>query len=81
MTNVALQCRSAGWGCLDCKRVLADNMVATLTPIRERAAGLRAEPARVDAVIADGTRRASAIARETIAQVTARMGFLPRQEV
>ncbi len=81
VTNVALQCRSAGWGCLDCKRVLADNMVTTLTPIRERVAGLRADPARVDAVIADGARRASAIARETIAQVTARMGFLPRQEV
>ncbi|MEK6687169.1 MAG: tryptophan--tRNA ligase [Gemmatimonadota bacterium] len=81
VTNVALQCRSAGWGCLDCKRVLADNMVTTLTPIRERVAGLRADPARVDGVIADGARRASAIARETIAQVTARMGFLPRQEV
>src|SRR5213076_777825 len=28
---VAHNCRTAGWGCLDCKRVLADNMIATLT--------------------------------------------------
>ena len=34
---VAENCRGAKWGCLDCKRVLADNMIAALTPIRERA--------------------------------------------
>lgn len=79
--NVATQCRSAGWGCLDCKRVLADNMIATLTPIRERAAVLRADPAGVDEVIAAGARRAAAIARETMAEVSSRMGFLPRQEM
>src|SRR2546426_8805480 len=39
---VAHNCRTAGWGCLDCKRVLADNMIAALTPIRERARALQA---------------------------------------
>ncbi len=34
---VAGNCRGATWGCLDCKRVLADNMIATLAPIRARA--------------------------------------------
>jgi len=75
--HVAGQCRSAGWGCLDCKRVLADNMARTLAPIRERAVELTADPARVDAVLADGARRASQQARRTITEVTARMGFLP----
>jgi tryptophanyl-tRNA synthetase len=33
VTEVAEKCRSAGWGCIDCKRVLADNIIAALTPI------------------------------------------------
>ncbi|MGH7672679.1 MAG: tryptophan--tRNA ligase, partial [Gemmatimonadales bacterium] len=45
--EVAHKCRTAGWGCLDCKRVLADNMIAALTPIRERAHAWQAEPRRV----------------------------------
>ena len=45
--HVAVQCRAAGWGCLDCKRLLADNMIAALAPMRERAAALRRHPDRV----------------------------------
>ena len=74
--HVAQQCRTAGWGCLDCKRVLADNMIAALTPIRERAAGLRAEPATVRRVLLRGAERARAIAKKTLDEVRSRMGFL-----
>jgi tryptophanyl-tRNA synthetase len=74
--HVAHQCRTAGWGCLDCKRVLADHMVATLTPMRERAAALQAEPTRVHAILKDGAARARAIARRTMTEVRRRMGFL-----
>jgi tryptophanyl-tRNA synthetase len=77
LTEVAHKCRTAGWGCLDCKRVLADNMVATLTPIRERAAALTAAPQRVDQALADGAARARAVAGETMREVRQRMGFLP----
>ncbi|MGH7544955.1 MAG: tryptophan--tRNA ligase, partial [Gemmatimonadota bacterium] len=47
-------CRTAGIGCLDCKRRLADNVIAALAPIRERAARLRAEPGRVTRHLAEG---------------------------
>ena len=43
--TVARNCRSAGWGCLDCKRVLADNINTALAPIRARAAEYQAQPA------------------------------------
>jgi tryptophanyl-tRNA synthetase len=76
VAEVAVRCRSAGWGCLDCKRVLADNMVAALAPIQGRAAELAADPARVDRVIADGAGRAGRLARETMREVDGRMGFL-----
>src|SRR5206468_423802 len=48
--DVAHKCRTAGWGCLDCKRLLADNIIAALAPMRERHAQLRAEPERVRAI-------------------------------
>jgi len=73
---VAHNCRTAGWGCLDCKRVLADNMIAALTPIRERAEALRAEPRTVTDLLRGGVAKAGAIARRTMAQVRRRMGFL-----
>jgi tryptophanyl-tRNA synthetase len=74
--DVAVKCRTAAWGCLDCKRVLADHMIAELTPIRERAADLVAKPASVRAVLRAGAERARAIARTTMAEVRRRMGFL-----
>jgi tryptophanyl-tRNA synthetase len=73
---VAENCRGAKWGCLDCKRVLADNMIRTLAPIRERALELRASPATVDATLAAGADAARGIAGETLREVHERMGFL-----
>jgi tryptophanyl-tRNA synthetase len=73
--EVALKCRTAAWGCLDCKRVLADHMIAELTPIRERAAALQAKPGGVRALLRDGAERARAIARTTMTEVRRRMGF------
>src|SRR4026209_614296 len=61
---VAGNCRGAKWGCLDCKRVLADNMIATLAPIRERALQLQEEPGRVDEILADGASAARPRASE-----------------
>jgi tryptophanyl-tRNA synthetase len=78
--EVAVKCRTAAWGCLDCKRVLADHMIAELTPIRERAAALRADPARVDKVLRDGAARARAVARATLTEVKRRMGFFSLPE-
>jgi tryptophanyl-tRNA synthetase len=74
--QVAHNCRTAAWGCLDCKRVLADNMIAVLAPTRERAAALQADPGRVHEILRRGARKARALARETIAEVRRRMGFL-----
>jgi len=78
--DVALKCRTAGWGCLDCKRVLADNMIATLTPIRTQAVALKLKPDRVRNMLQAGAEKARAIARRTIAEVRRRMGLLEGAE-
>jgi tryptophanyl-tRNA synthetase len=75
--TVAGNCRTAGWGCLDCKRVLADHMIAALAPVRERAAVLRGDPGRVRALLKSGAERARAIARRTMHEVRRHMGLLP----
>ena len=78
--EVAQKCRTAGWGCLDCKRVLADNMIAALTPIRERADAIRRDPARLRVLLRAGAEKARALARRTLAEVRERMGFLEAVE-
>lgn len=77
VAEVATKCRTAGWGCLDCKRVLADAIIAELAPMRERGADLRADPHQVDRLIARGAERAGAIAADTMRVAEKRMGFLP----
>lgn len=77
VTMVAEKCRTAGWGCLDCKRVLADNVIAAFAPMRERAAALTANPGRVREILAEGARKARAEAQRTMAEVSRIMGFLP----
>src|SRR5213596_2477989 len=76
VAEVAQQCRTAGWGCLDCKRVLADNMIAALKPMRERANALRREPATVLDRLRDCANRARALGQRTMAEVREKMGLL-----
>jgi tryptophanyl-tRNA synthetase len=77
---VAHNCRTAGWGCLDCKRVLADQMIAALGPIRERAQALQREPRRVTKLLEAGAVKARAMARGTMALVRRGMGLLGEGE-
>ena len=74
---VAENCRGARWGCIDCKRVLADNMAAKLAPLRGRAMELKAAGDRVDRILAEGAEKARTLAEGTMRTVRERMGFLP----
>lgn len=72
---VERNCRGAGWGCIECKRVLADHLIAALAPIRQRVLELQQQPDEVDRILADGAARARAIARVTLREAKQRMGF------
>jgi tryptophanyl-tRNA synthetase len=73
--HVAVQCRTAGWGCIECKKVLHESMERELVPIRTRAEALRDEPRRVEEALAIGAERCRTIARETLREVRDRMGI------
>jgi tryptophanyl-tRNA synthetase len=68
-------CRSAGIGCLDCKKPLIDSVLAELAPIRERAKEFEAHPERVDQILDAGCRRARDAARATMAEVREAVGL------
>jgi len=73
--HVHNQCTSAGWGCIDCKKVLAESMETELGPIRTRAAELEAKPTLVDDALDAGAAKCRRLARETMDGVRDRMGF------
>jgi tryptophanyl-tRNA synthetase len=73
--HVAVQCSTAGWGCIDCKKVLAESMETELAPIRRRAEALKAQPSLVEDALASGTRACRTIARETMGHVREAMGI------
>ncbi|HUF28998.1 MAG TPA: tryptophan--tRNA ligase [Gemmatimonadaceae bacterium] len=73
--HVAGQCRTAGWGCIDCKKVLLDSMDGELIPIRARAATLRERPGSVAEALEAGAVRAASVAGETMREVRERMGL------
>lgn len=75
VVDVATQCRGATRGCVDCKRILADNISETFAPYRERAAYYRAHPEVIRDILDQGAEKARAIASETLAEVREKMGL------
>ncbi len=73
--ELAEGCRTAGIGCLECKRVLADEIIADLAPLQERWRHLEADPDYVRDVLREGAARARPIAQATMAEVRERMGL------
>jgi tryptophanyl-tRNA synthetase len=73
--TVAANCRSAAWGCIECKKVLAESMEAVLVPIRRRAVEISAEASYVTDVLEDGAMRARTTAQDTMREVYDRMGL------
>ena len=66
---VNIECRRAGIGCVDCKKLLAKNLNQHLEPFRAKRAELAACPDDVQDVLNDGGKRARHIAQQTMAEV------------
>jgi tryptophanyl-tRNA synthetase len=66
----------AGKGYGDFKADVADAVVELFAPVRDRYAGLIADPAELDRVLADGAARAREVAVQTMTTVRERVGLL-----
>ena len=76
LAQIEADCRSAKIGCVECKKLFAEHLIAALTPFQERRAALAADPALVPSVLSDGAQRAHTIAEVTLREVKEKMGLL-----
>ncbi len=69
VAEINVECRRAGIGCVDCKKLMAANMNAYFAPIRAKRAELAKDVDSTWDMLRDGARRASAIAEATMVEV------------
>jgi tryptophanyl-tRNA synthetase len=73
--EVAHGCRTAGIGCIDCKKVLIKNVFRVMEPIWKRRDELINNPDRLSHIVEEGTEKARKIAQETMVFVREAMGL------
>jgi tryptophanyl-tRNA synthetase len=71
--QVEREFEGSGYG--DFKKAVAEAVVELLAPVHERYAGLRADEAGLERILAAGAEKAEAIATPVVADVRDRMGF------
>ena len=77
--EAAAGCRTAGIGCIDCKKMLLAHLEPALWPIQERRRALDRDRGRIHLLLADGARRAREQARRTMDRVREAMHLSPRR--
>jgi len=73
--DLAEGCRTAGIGCLQCKKVLYELIAADLAPLQKRWKELEARPDEVRNVLKKSACRVRPIAQATLAEVKEKMGL------
>jgi tryptophanyl-tRNA synthetase len=68
-------CRTAGIGCLDCKKVMIKHVIEDLAPFREKRARYEKNPDQVEAVLRSGNETAQQKAAETMVEVREAVGL------
>ena len=73
--TVNRECRVAGIGCVDCKKMLHKHMEKAIAPFRNRYNELQANPDEVYDIAKQGAKQCRPIAQETIEGVKSRLGI------
>jgi len=73
---VESNCRSAGIGCLDCKKPIISAVLSDLKPIQERAHAYTQDADLVRKILKNGSEKARAVAQETLKEVRQVMGLV-----
>jgi tryptophanyl-tRNA synthetase len=63
------QCRTAAIGCVECKKIMAENLVNALKPIQEKRSYYEERPELVQEIIAAGNQKAKVVAGQTMNEV------------
>lgn len=73
--NINVECRSAGIGCVDCKKLLTKNMNDYFAPLRAKREEFAKDESGTWDMLRDGAKRAEVIAEATMAEVRAAVGL------
>jgi tryptophanyl-tRNA synthetase len=73
--QVSVGCRTAGIGCLECKKVMIKHVIDDLAPFREKRAHYEKKPAEVEKILAEGTGVAQQAAAATMMEVRGTLGL------
>ncbi len=76
--EVAHGCRTAGIGCVDCKKKLRVHVDRVMSPIREKRMFFEKNPALLQDILREGAVKAKKIAQQTIDEVITALRFVPR---
>jgi tryptophanyl-tRNA synthetase len=63
------ECRCAGIGCVECKKLMAGNLSQYLLPFREKRSYYLSHAEKVEEILGEGTKRARDIAIQTMDEV------------
>lgn len=69
------ECRTAGIGCVDCKKIFAKNLNESLAEFREKRAKIAEDTDKVYDILVEGGKRARKIAKQTMAEVRDAVGL------
>jgi tryptophanyl-tRNA synthetase len=69
VTRIDTECRTAAIGCVDCKKLMAENLVTWIEPVQARRKEFEAHPRRVWDILDAGGKKAHATARRTMKRV------------
>lgn len=69
-------CRTAGIGCIDCKRVLFENIKSALSPIQDKRRYYEAHREEFLDILYDGAKRAKSVAENVMEEVKASVGLV-----
>jgi tryptophanyl-tRNA synthetase len=65
------ECRTAAIGCVECKKIMAQNLITALEPIREKRKYYGDRSALVEDIITTGSNKARKVAQRTMEEVRA----------
>jgi tryptophanyl-tRNA synthetase len=69
VTRIDAECRTAAIGCVDCKKLMAENLITWIEPVQARRMEFEAQPGRVWDILDAGGKKAHAAARRTMKRV------------
>ncbi|MBN2443726.1 MAG: tryptophan--tRNA ligase [Spirochaetales bacterium] len=70
-------CRTAGMGCVDCKKIFVKNLMKVLNPIREKYENLKMNTHSIREILNNNAEKCRHIAKQTILETKDKMGINP----